>query len=71
MHFKELSFLRITLPHQTFANLQAIDLLTDYIEPDLYLSKDGVFVSMHDLLLTDVASYPEFADRRTTKMVEG
>jgi glycerophosphoryl diester phosphodiesterase len=49
-------------------------LLTDYIEPDLCLSKDGVFVAMHDLLLddtTNVASYPEFADRRTTKVVEG
>ena len=33
-----------------------------------------MFVAMHDLLLddtTDVANFPEFADRRTTKIVEG
>jgi glycerophosphoryl diester phosphodiesterase len=63
----------LTLPY-IFSYIQAIDLLTDYIEPDLCLSKDGVFVAMHDLLLddtTDVANFPEFADRRTTKIVEG
>ena len=59
-----------------FSYIQAIDLLTDYIEPDVCLSKDGVgvFVAMHDLLLndtTDVANFPEFADRHTTKIVEG
>jgi glycerophosphoryl diester phosphodiesterase len=36
----------------------------DYIEPDLRLTKDGVFIALHDSSLdrtTDVAAHPEFA----------
>jgi glycerophosphoryl diester phosphodiesterase len=46
----------------------------DYIEPDLCLSKDGVFVVMHDLLLdetTNVADFAEFKSKYTTKVVDG
>jgi glycerophosphoryl diester phosphodiesterase len=60
--------------HSLAAYKLAIDLETDYIEPDLCLSKDGVFVAMHDLLLddtTNVASLPQYADRYTTKQVAG
>lgn len=60
--------------HSYNAYQLAIDLGTDYIEPDLVVTKEGRFVAMHDLLLddtTDVASHPEFADRKTTKSVDG
>ena len=45
-----------------------------YIEPDVVSSKDGVLLCLHGNELsgtTDVASHPEFADRETTKFVEG
>lgn len=38
----------------------------DYVEPDLRLTRDGVFICLHDDSLdrtTDVATRPEFADR--------
>eukprot|EP01038_Epipyxis_sp_PR26KG_P004684 gene4684-6579_t len=60
--------------HSLPAYQLAIDLLSNYIEPDLCLSKDGVFVAMHDLLLddtTNVASIPQFQDKYTTKVVDG
>jgi len=60
--------------HSLAAYRLAMDLGTDYIEPDLVLTSDGVFVAMHDLLLdqtTDVADHPEFADKKTTKVVSG
>jgi glycerophosphoryl diester phosphodiesterase len=46
----------------------------DWIEPDLVPTKDGVLVVRHENEIsqtTDVASHPEFADRRTTKTVDG
>jgi glycerophosphoryl diester phosphodiesterase len=46
----------------------------DYIEPDLVTTKDGVLVARHENEIggtTDVADHPEFADRRTTKVVDG
>ena len=60
--------------HSLQAYQTALDLLADYIEPDLCVSKDGVFVALHDVLLddtTDVASVPQFADRKTTRTVDG
>ena len=60
--------------HSMNAYQLAIDLGTDYIEPDLVVTKDGYFIAMHDLLLddtTDVAEHPEFADRKTTRVVDG
>lgn len=46
----------------------------DVIEPDLVSTKDGVLVVRHENLITDttdVAERPEFADRKTTKTIDG
>jgi glycerophosphoryl diester phosphodiesterase len=46
----------------------------DYIEPDLVITRDGVLVARHEPEIsttTDVADHPEFADRRTTKVIDG
>jgi glycerophosphoryl diester phosphodiesterase len=46
----------------------------DFIEPDLVITKDGVLVARHENEIsgtTDVASHPEFADRKTTKTIDG
>ena len=46
----------------------------DFIEPDLVATKDGVLVARHENEIsgtTDVAAHPEFADRRTTKTIDG
>jgi glycerophosphoryl diester phosphodiesterase len=46
----------------------------DYIEPDLVITKDGVLVARHEPEIsttTDVADHPEFASRRTTKVIDG
>ena len=52
----------------------AIRLGADYIEPDLVSTSDGVLVARHESEIsgtTDVAAHPEFADRRTTKTIDG
>ena len=52
----------------------AANLLADYSEPDLVLTRDGEFVAFHDLTLdgtTDVASYPQYNDRISTFVVDG
>ncbi len=52
----------------------AIRLGADYIEPDLVPTRDGVLVARHENEMsgtTDVAAHPEFAGRRTTKVIEG
>jgi glycerophosphoryl diester phosphodiesterase len=63
------------LPEHTLeAYRLAIKLGADYIEPDLVATKDGVLIARHEpdiTLSTDVADHPEFADRKTTKMVTG
>ena len=46
----------------------------DYIEPDLVSTKDHVLVARHEPAIgatTDVADHPEFAGRRTTKVIDG
>jgi glycerophosphoryl diester phosphodiesterase len=46
----------------------------DDIELDLVPTKDGVLVARHESEIsgtTDVAAHPEFADRRTTKVIDG
>jgi glycerophosphoryl diester phosphodiesterase len=46
----------------------------DYIEPDLVSTKDHVLVARHEPAIgatTDVADHPEFAARRTTKVIDG
>ena len=62
-------------PEHTLASYRlAIKMGADYIEPDLVSTKDGVLVARHENEIsgtTDVASHPEFADRRTTKVIDG
>ncbi|MCA0145842.1 glycerophosphodiester phosphodiesterase family protein [Blastococcus sp. LR1] len=62
-------------PEHTTASFElAIDLGADLIEPDVVVSRDGVLVVRHESelsLSTDVAEHPEFADRHTTKVVDG
>jgi glycerophosphoryl diester phosphodiesterase len=46
----------------------------DYIEPDLVSTRDGHLVARHENEIsgtTDVASRPEFAERATTKTIDG
>jgi len=46
----------------------------DYIEPDLVSTKDHVLVARHEPAIgatTNVADHPEFANRRTTKVIDG
>jgi len=63
------------LPEHTLAAYaQAISDGADYIEPDLVMSKDGVMLARHENEIgstTDVASRPEFASRRTRKLIDG
>jgi len=62
-------------PEHTLASYQkAIELGADYVEPDLVSTKDGVLVARHENEIsgtTDVADHPEFADRKTTKVIDG
>ena len=62
-------------PEHTLAAYKlAIDLGADYIEPDLVLTRDGVLVARHENDIsetTDVASHPEFANRKATKTIDG
>ncbi len=60
--------------HTLAAYERAIDQGADFIEPDLVLTKDGVLVARHENEIggtTDVADHPEFADRKTTKVIDG
>lgn len=63
------------LPEHTLAAyFVAIEQGADYIEPDLVMTRDGVLVARHENEIsgtTDVAQHAEFADRRTTKMLDG
>lgn len=62
-------------PEHTLASYEvAIDDGADFIEPDLVLTKDNVFVARHENDITgttDVASHPEFASRKTIKTIDG
>ena len=62
-------------PEHTMASYRlAIAQGADYIEPDLVSTRDGVLVARHENEIggtTDVADHPEFADRRTTKVIDG
>lgn len=62
-------------PEHTLAAYQlAIEQCADYIEPDLVMTKDGVLVARHENEIggtTDVDERPEFADRETTKIIDG
>src|SRR4051794_28845438 len=62
-------------PEHTLASYRlAIQMGADYIEPDLVSPKDHQLVVRHEndiTQTTDVASHPEFANRKTTKIVDG
>lgn len=52
----------------------ALEMGVDAVEPDVVVSKDGVLVVRHENEIsgtTDVATRPEFADRRATKSIDG
>ncbi|MDP3656798.1 MAG: glycerophosphodiester phosphodiesterase family protein [Brevundimonas sp.] len=60
--------------HTRAAYELAIQQGADFIEPDLVVSRDGVLIVRHENEIgetTDVATRPEFADRRTMKTVDG
>lgn len=61
-------------PEHTLASYaKAIADGADYIEPDLVCTKDGVLVARHENNLietSDVALRPEFASRRSKKMID-
>lgn len=63
------------LPEHTLeAYRLGVEMGADYIEPDIVMTSDGVAIARHDNVLdltTDVATRPEFADKRTTKTVDG
>ncbi|KQM63355.1 glycerophosphodiester phosphodiesterase [Sphingomonas sp. Leaf17] len=62
-------------PEHTLAAYDlAIEQGADFIEPDLVPTKDDVLVARHENYIdetTDVAAHPEFADRRTTRTIDG
>lgn len=62
-------------PENTIASFRlAIAMGADFIEGDLVVTRDGSLVVRHDVELsttTDVASRPEFSQRRTTKRLDG
>src|SRR5580765_5377281 len=62
-------------PEHTLASYgQAIEDGADFVEPDLVMTKDGVLVARHENEIsgtTDVAKHPEFAARKTTKVIDG
>lgn len=63
------------LPEHTLeAYRLAIEMGADFIEPDLVATRDGHLVARHEPEIgttTDVASRPEFTDRRRTVIVDG
>ncbi|MEU6094818.1 glycerophosphodiester phosphodiesterase [Streptomyces sp. NPDC047079] len=63
-------------PEHTFGSYQlALDMGADIVEAgDLVPTKDGHLVCRHEPEIggtTDVADHPEFADRKTTKVLDG
>lgn len=62
-------------PEHTLASYRlAARLGADYVEPDLVSTNDHVLVARHEPAIgatTDVADHPEFADRQTTKVIDG
>jgi Glycerophosphoryl diester phosphodiesterase len=62
-------------PEHTLASYaKAIADGADFIEPDLVMTRDGVPVACHENEIsstTDVADHPEFAARKTSKVIDG
>ncbi|MGL5003736.1 MAG: glycerophosphodiester phosphodiesterase family protein, partial [Casimicrobium sp.] len=63
------------LPEHTIeAYKRAIEMNADFIEPDVVATKDGELIARHEPNITnttDVADRAEFANRKTTKVVDG
>ena len=60
--------------HSRAAFELAFELGADAVEPDIVASIDGVLVVRHENEIsgtTDVAVHPEFAERRSTKVIDG
>ena len=60
--------------HTLAAYAKAIADGADFIEPDLVCTRDGVLVARHENAITDttdVATRPEFAGRKTRKVIDG
>ena len=60
--------------HTASAYELAFALGADAVEPDIVATKDGVLVLRHENEIsgtTDVAAHPEFAKRKTTKVIDG
>src|SRR5262245_39565047 len=62
-------------PEHTLASYElAARMGADFMEPDLVSTKDHVLVARHEPEIsgtTNVADHPEFASRRTTKVLDG
>ncbi len=62
-------------PEETRGSYElAIQLGANFIEPDLVSTKDGVLIARHEPNITDttdVSRHPEFANRLTTKTIDG
>ena len=62
-------------PEHTLGSYQlALDMGADIVEQDLVPTRDGHLVCRHEndiTATTDVSEHPEFADRKTTKTVDG
>ncbi len=63
------------LPDHTLEGYRlAIAMGADFIEPDVVATRDGELIARHEPNITDttdVASRPEFASRKTTRLVDG
>ncbi len=63
------------LPEHTLTSyFIAVQQGTDFIEPDLVTTKDGVLIARHENEIggtTDIADHSEFALRKTTKTIDG
>ncbi|XP_075982350.1 uncharacterized protein LOC142980694 isoform X2 [Anticarsia gemmatalis] len=60
--------------HTLGAYALAATMGSDYLEPDVVMTKDGHIIARHDNelgLTTDVAQHPEFASRYRTQSVDG
>jgi glycerophosphoryl diester phosphodiesterase len=60
--------------HTLAAYALAIEMGADFVEPDLVMTKDGVLIARHENEIggtTNVGERPEFAGRKTTKVIDG
>jgi glycerophosphoryl diester phosphodiesterase len=60
--------------HTLVSYFIAIQQGADFIEPDLVATRDGILIARHENEIggtTDVATHPEFAQRRTDKVIDG